>query len=146
RPRIGDDPPVRNPRAPRFVSTSLSNKSRFSERSRPMDMSRRHLIALGGMTLAGTALVPRVAGAQSTPKRGGTLTLRLWDPPHFDLQGPGGFSYKTQIPYSFTHSRLLKHKAGPSVVPGTFPIEGDLAESWSQPNEPTYIFKLRKGV
>src|SRR5262245_2492761 len=111
-----------------------------------MDMSRRHLIALGGMTLAGTALVPRVAGAQSTPKRGGTLTLRLWDPPHFDLQGPGGFSYKTQIPYSFTHSRLMKHKAGPSIVPGTFPIEGDLAESWSQPNETTYIFKLRKGV
>ena len=24
--------------------------------------------------------------------------------------------------------------------------EGDLAESWSQPNETTYIFKLRKGV
>ena len=111
-----------------------------------MDISRRHLIALGGITLAGTALVPRVGGAQGMPKRGGTLALRLWDPPHFDLQGPGGFSYKTQIPYSFTHSRLIKHKAGPNIVPGTFPIEGDLAESWSQPNETTYIFKLRKGV
>jgi peptide/nickel transport system substrate-binding protein len=32
------------------------------------------------------------------------------------------------------------------VVPGTFPIEGDLAESWTQPNETTYIFKLRRGV
>ena len=48
--------------------------------------------------------------------------------------------------YTFTHSRLLKHKAGPAVTPGTFPIEGDLAESWTQPNETTYVFKLRKGV
>src|SRR3989449_11413943 len=36
--------------------------------------------------------------------------------------------------------------AGPSVVRGTFSIEGDLAESWTQPNETTYVFKLRKGV
>jgi peptide/nickel transport system substrate-binding protein len=32
------------------------------------------------------------------------------------------------------------------VTPGPFPLEGDLAESWSQPNETTYVFKLRKGV
>src|SRR5204863_475118 len=37
-------------------------------------------------------------------------------------------------------------KAGPSVAPGTFPLEGDLAESWTQPNETTYVFKLRRGV
>ena len=55
-------------------------------------------------------------------------------------------SYKTNILYTFTHSRLLKHKAGPGVQPGTFTLEGDLAESWSQPNETTYVFKLRKGV
>ena len=29
---------------------------------------------------------------------------------------------------------------------GSFPIEGDLAESWQQTNETTYVFKLRKGV
>jgi peptide/nickel transport system substrate-binding protein len=40
----------------------------------------------------------------------------------------------------------VRHKAGPSVAPGTFPIEGDLAESWTQPNETTYVFKLRRGV
>ena len=55
-------------------------------------------------------------------------------------------SYKTHIALSFTHSRLLKHKAGPGVVPGTFLIEGDLAESWMQPSETTYVFKLRNGV
>src|SRR5439155_899373 len=47
---------------------------------------------------------------------------------------------------SFTHSRLVKVKAGPSIVPGTLPVEGDLAESWTQPNDRTYVFKLRKGV
>jgi len=108
-----------------------------------MNLSRRDLLRLGGAALAGASLAPSVVGAQ-TPKRGGTLAIRTYDPPHFDPFQT--ISYKTHIALSFTHSRLLKHKAGPSVVPGTFPIEGDLAESWTQPNETTYIFKLRKGV
>jgi peptide/nickel transport system substrate-binding protein len=109
-------------------------------------MNRRDFITTGGLALAGATLAPTLAAAQGTPKRGGTLTLRAWDPPHWDHMGPGGVSFKTHIPMTFTHSRLLKHKAGPSVAPGTFPIEGDLAESWSQPNETTYVFKLRRGV
>jgi peptide/nickel transport system substrate-binding protein len=108
-----------------------------------MDVSRRDLLALGGLTVAGATLVPSLARAQ-TPKRGGTISVRTWDPPHFDPFQT--ISYKTHIALSFTHSRLLRHKAGPGVTPGTFPIEGDLAESWTQPNETTYIFKLRKGV
>jgi peptide/nickel transport system substrate-binding protein len=108
-----------------------------------MTLSRRDLLALGGMTLAGTTLSVSAARAQA-PKRGGTLVLRGWDPPLFDpmLQT----AYRVQIPITFTHSRLVKHKAGPSVAPATFAIEGDLAESWSQPNETTYVFKLRRGV
>jgi peptide/nickel transport system substrate-binding protein len=110
-----------------------------------MDLSRRDLLAAGGLTLAGATLAPRVARAQ-TPKRGGTLSLRLWDPPHFDLHAAGGLSYKLHIALTFTHSRLVKPKAGPGVQPGTFPIEGDLAESWTQPSDTTYVFKLRRGV
>ena len=93
-----------------------------------MTLSRRDLLALGGMTLAGTTLNVSAARAQA-PKRGGTLVLRGWDPPLFDpmLQT----AYRVQIPITFTHSRLVKHKAGPSVAPATFPIEGDLAESWT---------------
>ena len=108
--------------------------------------TRRDLLKAGGGVLAaaiGPQLGLRGAHAQA-PKRGGTLSLRLWDPPHWDPYLT--VSYKTHIAYSFTHSRLLKHKAGPAVQPGTFPIEGDLAESWTQPNETTYVFKLRKGV
>src|SRR5262244_3363009 len=109
-------------------------------------LSRRDLLKAGGALAASAAGMqvglPR-AHAQ-TPKRGGTISLRLWDPPHFDLHQT--ISYKTNILHTFTHSRLLKYKAGPGVQPGSFILEGDLAESWSQPNDTTYIFKLRKGV
>ena len=108
-----------------------------------MALTRRDLLKLGSGILVGAAAAPRPARAQ-TPKRGGTLTIRAWDPPHFDPFQT--ISYKTHVVLTFTHSRLLRHKAGPGVQPGTFPIEGDLAESWSQPSETTYVFKLRKGV
>ncbi len=80
-------------------------------------MKRRDLLGLGGMTLVGATLSPASVRAQ-TAKRGGTITLRLWDPPHFDpyLQ----VSYKTHIVYSFTHSRLVKPKVGPAAIPGDF--------------------------
>jgi peptide/nickel transport system substrate-binding protein len=100
-------------------------------------------VTTSGTALAGAALAPARVRAE-TPKRGGTLSLRTWDPPHFDHMLT--IAYKTHIPLTFTHSRLLRHKAGPNVTPGTFPIEGDLAESWTQPNETTYVFKLRRGV
>ena len=108
-----------------------------------MRLSRRDMLTAGGLTVAGAVLLPRAARAQS-PKRGGTISIRAWDPPHWDPFQT--ISYKTHIALSFTHSRLLKHKAGPGVTPGTFPIEGDLAESWTQPTDTTYVFKLRKGV
>src|SRR5207237_3542833 len=107
-----------------------------------MELRRRDVLA-GGATLAATTLLPRTASAQ-TPRRGGTLALRLWDPPNWDLDQT--ISYKTHIAHTFTHSRLVKHKTGPGVAPGSLVIEGDLAESWTQPSETTYVFKLRKGV
>jgi peptide/nickel transport system substrate-binding protein len=110
-----------------------------------MALTRRELLIAGGLTAAGSVVVPSIVHAQA-PKRGGTLNLRLWDPPHFDLHAGGGLSYKLHIPMTFTHSRLVRHKTGPSVVPGTFQYEPDLAESWTQPNENTYVFKLRRGV
>jgi len=47
---------------------------------------------------------------------------------------------------SFTHSRLVKVKAGSSVAPNTAPLEPDLAESWTRLDDTTYLFKLRRGV
>ena len=113
----------------------------------PTRISRRALLAAGATGLVAAALPSRAAAqtpASQTPKRGGTLNLRAWDPPHFDHIL--AHAYRTHVVVSFTHSRLLKHKAGPGVRPGTFPIEGDLAESWRQVNDTTYEFKLRRGV
>jgi peptide/nickel transport system substrate-binding protein len=110
-------------------------------------LTRRDLLTLGGAALgtavAGAFTRPTAAEAQA-PKRGGVFRLPIGNPPMFDHQLT--VSWPTQIALSFTHSRLLKVKAGPSVAPGTFPLEGDLAESWSQPNETTYVFKLHRGV
>jgi len=106
-------------------------------------LSRRHFLTIGAGAAAAAAALP-IRGAAQTPKRGGTLTLRTWDPPHFDHIL--AHAYKTHVVTSFTHSRLLKHRAGPAVKPGALAIEGDLAESWQQTNDTTYVFKLRKGV
>ena len=108
-----------------------------------MDWTRREALALGGLALGAAALTPYHASAQ-TPRRGGTLTIRGWDPPLFDPMLTT--AYRVHVPLSLTHSRLVRHRAGPSVAPGTFTIEGDLAESWTQVNETTYVFKLRRGV
>ncbi len=112
-------------------------------------MHRRDLLKLGGAALAAAAsaapldLTPRSAAGE-TPKRGGVFRIRGEDPLGFDPH-PGA-TYRTTTNLSFTHSRLLKVKPGPGVVPGTSPLEPDLAESWTQPTETTYVFKLRKGV
>jgi peptide/nickel transport system substrate-binding protein len=106
-------------------------------------ISRRALIGRAA-SAAALAVVPAGRARAQTPRRGGALSIRLWDPPHWDPYLT--LSFRTQVPYSFTHSRLLKHTAGPSISPGTFELEGDLAESWSQPDELTHVFKLRKGV
>ena len=113
----------------------------------PTTLSRRDLLKLGGAAAAGAAvpLLGQAADAQ-TPKRGGAFRIRGEDAttgfdPHLISN-----HHRIATNLSFTHSRLVKVKAGPSVVPGTLPVEPDLAESWSQPNDRTYVFKLRKGV
>jgi peptide/nickel transport system substrate-binding protein len=118
--------------------------------SDPRAVSRRDLLKLAGAAVTvGAAsgsldlLRPGPATAQ-TPKRGGVLRLAGFDAPHFDpFQTPHWWTF---IYTSLTHGGLVRHKAGPSVPPGTLPIEPHLAESWEQPNDTTYIFKLRKGV
>ena len=111
-------------------------------------MKRRDLLKLGGAAVAAASgavldLGPQPAAAD-TPKRGGVFRLRGEDPLGLDPQlSP---SYRTMTNLSFTHSRLVKVKAGPSVRPGTLPLEPDVAESWSRPDDVTYVFRLRRGV
>src|SRR5262249_60726013 len=80
-----------------------------------------------------------------TPRgRGRPLSLRWWVPP--PSHPIPAHAYKPHVVTSFTNSRLLRHKAGPSNRPGSLQIEGDLAESWQQTSDTSYVFKLRKGV
>ena len=111
-------------------------------------LSRRDALKVGGAALAlavtGSHRAAAPAEAQ-TPKRGGVLRLTVQaDPLHFDPHQT--ISFLTMVPLSLVYSRLVKVKAGPSVRPMTYPIEPDLAESWTQQNDTTYVFKLRKGV
>ena len=112
-------------------------------------LTRRDVLKLGGAALAVGATSTVVVGARpaeaQTPKRGGRFRLRSHVPPvHFDPHQTIAFS--TMIPLSFAYSRLVKVKGGSAVVPGTQPIEGDLAESWERQGDTVYVFKLRKGV
>ena len=111
-------------------------------------ITRRELLTVGGGALAIAAVAPHLGPGPTqaqTPRRGGVLRLTvISDPLHFDPHQT--ISFLTMVPLSFVYSRLVKVKAGPSVKPMTYPIEPDLAESWAQPNDTTYIFKLRKGV
>jgi peptide/nickel transport system substrate-binding protein len=110
---------------------------------RSRDLSRRDVLKWGAA--AGVALAaPALPVEAQAPKWGGIFRIRGEDPVGFDPQLVQ--SYRTMTNLSFTHSRLVKIKAGAGVPPGSTPLEGDLAESWTQPGPTTYVFRLRKGV
>ena len=114
-------------------------------------LSRRNLLKLGGVAAAASVLSlrPDRSFADSEPekpkaKRGGTFRVRVSAPPaHFDPHQTAAVS--TMVPLSFAYSRLVKIKAGVWTVPGTQPIDGDVADSWDRKGD-AYIFKLVKGV
>jgi peptide/nickel transport system substrate-binding protein len=110
-------------------------------------VSRRDLLktGAGAVVLAASGVQLATPVHAQTPKKGGTLRLTFQaDPLHFDPHQT--LSFVTMCPLSLCYSRLVKVKAGPTVKPMTYPVEADLAESWTQANDTTYIFKLKKGV
>ncbi|MGH8067160.1 MAG: ABC transporter substrate-binding protein [Candidatus Entotheonellia bacterium] len=113
-------------------------------------MSRRDLLKAGlaaGATLSAWPLYGPQAlwgGEAGVPKRGGILRVRGWDPPHFDTHLT--INNFTNNVLSFTHSRLVRHKVGADVQPGTFIVEPDVAERWEALDDTTYVFHLRQGV
>ena len=85
--------------------------------------------------------LPGIAGAASTPQRGGILPFAVdAEPPNYDCHA--NFSFVLMHVVAPHYSTLLKFDTAnyPQVV-------GDLAESWSvSPDRRTYIFKLRPNV
>src|SRR5438445_1086733 len=121
----------------------------MADRAAPTTVTRRDLLKRGGAAVAAEAVLPHLDGGAAeaqTPKRGGIFRIRGEDAttgfdPHLSAN-----HHRIATNLSFTHSRLVKVRAGASVVPGTLPIEPDLAESWTQPGDRTYVFRLRKGA
>ena len=108
--------------------------------------SRRDVLKAGcAAAISGSLARPAsLLAADAPPKRGGILRVRGWDPPHWDPHLTRAFM--TMSTLSFVYSKLLRHKVGAGVPPGTFALEPDLAERWEQPDEATYVFHLRRGV
>jgi peptide/nickel transport system substrate-binding protein len=110
------------------------------------EVTRRDLLKAG--LAAGTALStgPLIAPGRlrAQGKRGGMLRVRGYDPPHFDPHLT--LNFKTNSTLSFVHSKLVRHRVGAGVPPGTFAVEPDLAERWEEPDDATVVFYLRRGV
>src|SRR5215475_9195350 len=113
-------------------------------------MSRRELLKTGlaaGVTLSAFSFAqpPRACGAEAgQPRRGGLLRVRGYEPVHFDPHLT--ISFKTHTTLSFVYNKLVRHKVGADVPPGTFIVEPDLAERWEELDDTTYVFHLRQGV
>src|SRR5215831_21129747 len=102
---------------------------------------RRDLLKAGlaaGVTLSTWPLhhPPMLWGAEAgSPKRGGVLRVRGYDPVHFDPHQT--ISFKTHTTLSFVYSKLMRHKVGPEIRPGIFAVEPDLAERWEELDDTT---------
>ena len=118
-------------------------------------LSRRNLLKLGGAAAAAGALGFRPGESFADgdpppekarqPDRGGTFRIRIaQSPAHFDPHQTA--AYSTMVPLSFAYSRLVMIKPGTTIVPGTQPLDSDLAQSWDRVGDTVYVFKLRPGV
>ena len=125
----------------------------YSQQTHPENgtgLSRRDLLTAGlaaGITLSALPLYRPSAlwGAEAgPPKRGGILRVRGYDPVHFDPHQT--ISFKTHTTLSFVYSKLVRHKIGPDIRPGTFMVEPALAERWEELDDTTCVFHLRQGV
>src|SRR5215472_11260808 len=108
-----------------------------------MAITRRDLLK-SGVAVAATSVsplvFPRAAGAQG--RRGGILRVRGYDPPHFDPHQT--LNFKTNNTLSFVHAKLVRHRVGAGVAPGSFVVEPDLAERWEEPDDRTVVFYLQR--
>jgi peptide/nickel transport system substrate-binding protein len=92
------------------------------------------------------AAAPAATTAAPQPKLGGTIQTMTTSAernldPHASTGAAGG-----SIGALISYSGLLTYKWGPDVKPPSYIPTGDLAESWTQADDTTYIFKLRPGV
>lgn len=104
---------------------------------------RRFLAAAAGAAVA--AAIPRPAGAQGRPLRGGALKQIGLDPPTFDVHATA--SHETQLVSSFVRRTLFKFVNGARYGPSDFTLAPDLAlKAVMSADGRTYTITLRPGV
>lgn len=113
---------------------------------RAAGIPRRHILkgsALAGAGMAAGGMgalvgMPESAIAQDKPQSGGTLVVRSGPirglDPHFET-----WNTTLQIVHQTNNALLKFNHDGTKILP-------DLAESWEQKDELTYVFRLRQGV
>jgi ABC-type transport system substrate-binding protein len=98
---------------------------------------------------SGAAGAPAATATAARPaqKYGGTLRADASTsrPENVDVHQAPSFHLPTSSA-GLAYSRLVKFKTGPDSDPGALAPVGDLAESWEQADDLTYVFKLRGGV
>ena len=104
-------------------------------------LTRRGLLRGAAAGAASGLLIPRGARAQSAPaaiKRGGTLTTAVFaDPLSFDPHITGNLQGRAAT--RAIHDTLLRVDTNGRLAPG-------LVESWEQPDDRTFILKLRANL
>jgi ABC-type transport system substrate-binding protein len=109
-------------------------------------------VAPAATVRAGTAATPTPgSGAQpaataARPKLGGAITtmVTLTEPSLEVHAGTNGLA--AGVGAGICYSTLLTSKWGPDIKPPSYIPSGDLAESWTQPDDTTYLFKMRPGI
>jgi peptide/nickel transport system substrate-binding protein len=90
------------------------------------------------------AAIPSPATAAVRPKYGGTLkTMATFAERNLDPHAANGAII---IGSALCYNQLLTYKWGKDIPPLQYIPGPDLAESWTQPDELTYLFKLRPNV
>jgi peptide/nickel transport system substrate-binding protein len=103
-------------------------------------------------TAAATAAPTRAAGAAPQPtapaaKRGGTIkAMANAFERNLEPHAAGGLGTTGGYGPYICYSQLLTYKWGSDIKPSSYIPLGDLAEFWTQPDELTYIFKIRPNV
>lgn len=86
----------------------------------------------------------QLPGWQGEPKYGGTLRWPLNAPVTWDLVGPAAAVLAS---YAFFHNTLVTFEIDArSENLNLFKMQGDLAQSWEQPDDRTFTFRLAPGI
>ena len=113
-------------------------------------VTRRELLRAGlaaGATLSAWPLSnPSHSGAKNWDRPNAAASCACAGGTQAPLNPHLSINVRTQSTLSFVYSKLVRHKVGADVKPGTFIVEPDLAERWEELDDTTYVFHLRKGV